>query len=163
MNEFDWCEKQGRELFEQVLKAAKIDNYEFSTDTFAIWDAKYNTEKVENIIEIKVRNCSYKTYPDWILELKKYNALKAMAVEQQKNTTKNVGAFYLNFFNDGYFCFWSLKNVDTSTVKSKSCKATTVNSGNYVSKEIIPLKVSDSLMFGRITEDNQVIKLQYEG
>jgi len=156
MNEFDWCEQKGRELFETVLKAAKISNYEFSNDKHSIWDAKYSTDSVENIVEIKVRKQDYTAYPDWILELKKYKALKALATEQQKNTTKKVSAYYVNFFNDGYFCIWAINNVDETTVQSKSCKATTAANKGYISKEILPLKVNDSILFGQI-KDNKVI------
>lgn len=158
MNEFDWCELKGRELFEMVLKATSgVTSYEFSTDKYAAWDAKYITENVENIVEIKVRNQYYTAYPDWILELKKYKALKALANEQQKNTTKKVSAYYVNFFKDGYFCIWAINNVDVETAQSKSCKATTVSENGYILKEILPLKVSDSILFAQLV-NNKVIK-----
>lgn len=161
MNKFNWCEKAGRELFEKVLNAANITNYEFSADNYAIWDAKYSTDKVDNIVEIKVRNQNWNTYPDWILEQKKYNALVAMTEVNQKETEKEVNALYINFFNDGYFCIWSIKNVDVSTAINKDCKAKTAVNSDYISKSIIPLKVKDAVMFGQLV-NNQVIKLVYE-
>lgn len=157
MTEYDWAELKGRELFETVLKAGKIENYEFSTDKHSIWDAKYSTDSVENIVEIKVRKQDYTAYPDWILELKKYKALKALATEQQMNTTKKVSALYVNFFNDGYFCIWSMNNVDVTTVQSKNCKANTAEFSQYIIKEILPLKLNDSILFGQI-KDNKVTK-----
>lgn len=162
MNEFDWCENAGRELFLKVLAAGEATNIEFSTEPYSIWDAKYTTRNVLNIVEIKVRKQNYNTYPDWILELKKYNALKAEVVEQQKTTDKKVGAIYINFFNDGYFCIWGINKIDATTVIQKSCKATTAINGNYyIDKSIIPLKIKDSVMFGQIV-NNQVKKLPYE-
>lgn len=161
MDEFDWCEKKGRELLEKVLQAGNIKNWWFSEDKHAIWDAIYTTDKVENIVEIKVRKQDYKTYPDWILELKKYNSLKEMAEERQRETDKKVNAYYVNFFNDGYFCFWSIKDVDASTVIQKSCKAKTAINSGYIDKAILPLKIIDSTLFGQLV-NNQVTILKYE-
>lgn len=162
MNEFDWCEQKGRELLEKVLQAGNIKNWWFSEDQHAIWDLKYTTDKVLNIVEVKVRKKDFTAYPDWILELNKYNALLKEVSEVQLTTDKKVSAIYVNFYNDGYFSFWCLNNIDASTGYSKNCKSHTAINGWYKPKDIIPLKIADSALFGQIDSNNKVIILNYE-
>lgn len=161
MSEFDKKEQVGRELLEKVLIAGKAKKWWFSTDKASIWDAKYITDDVLNIVEIKVRNQNYNTYPDWIIELKKCKALSIEVSREQLTTDKKVSAYYINFFNDGYFAIWCINRIDFSKVEIKWCKATTAIKGKYVEKEIIPLKISDAVLFGQI-QDNKIQVIEYE-
>lgn len=156
MNKFQEKEHIGRWWFEQILKAGKVTDYEFSDDEYSNWDAKYRTSTTEYIVEIKVRDCNYNTYSDWILELSKYNKLQELA--QQKADTKAV---YVNIFNDGYFAIWDLDEVDIDKVRAKSCKINTVNNNGYTKKKIIPLLIKDAKFFGQIVNE-QVTLLNYD-
>ena len=147
MNQFEKSENLGRKLLATVLEAGKVDEYWFSEDQYSFWDAKYKKNDKEYLVEIKVRNASFDQYPDWILEKKKYEALVA----------ENSNAVYVNFFSDGYFAFWHLGTVDSSSAISKGCKATTAAYNGYKNKEVILLDLKDAAIFGKI-ENERVLK-----
>lgn len=148
MNEFEKNEEKGRWYFEQILKAANITDYEFSEDRYSVWDAKYWTKGKEYLVEIKVRNYSYDRYPDWILELKKYNGLLALSGT----------ALYVNFFDDGYFAIWNLKNINPDLAVKKWCSSTTALSGEYIQKEVVHLNLIDAVLFGQIENESVTTK-----
>lgn len=145
IEESEWY---GRNIFEKYLKSSNITDYEFSSDQYSIWDCIYTTDKLQVVVEIKVRNNNSNDYPDWILELKKYNALIDKVNELQPLTDKKVIAVYVNFFNDNFYSIWNLENVDITKVKKLSCKRSTVYNNGYVNKEIIPLLLNDAFKSG---------------
>jgi hypothetical protein len=49
-----------------------------------------------------------------------------------------------------------LNKVNTNNTINKSCKATTVVSGGYTNKQIIPLLIKDAALFGKI--ENEKVK-----
>lgn len=143
----DWEEK-GRKLFEIILKCGKVNDYWFSSDLYSIWDVKYKTDKVLNVVEIKVRNSPYNKYPDWILEEKKYKALLAEADE--------FSALYVNFFSDNYFAIWNLNTINKKSI-IKGCKKTTVDNVGYKNKDVIMLTLDEATLFGKIENESITI------
>ena len=137
-------------MLETVLEAGKIKEYWFSTNQYSSWDCKYSKGGNEYIVEVKVRNNTFNQYPDWILEYKKYQAL----MEQVKESENKLVAIYVNFFSDGYFSFWVLNNINPENAITKTCRATTAAYNGYTDKQIIPLKIEDAALFGRIDGDS---------
>lgn len=153
MNNFQKNEIIGRTKFEKVLQAGKIDNWEFSDDTYSTYDCKYWSGEKEYIVEIKVRNAEHTTYDTWILEEAKYTSLMGLC-------SGNTSALYVNFFNDGYWCIWNLNNISDPITKRKSCKKTTAINTGYTNKTVIELTIESATYFGKL-ENDVVTILQY--
>lgn len=98
----------GREIFKSYCKQQKWCkvNKESKND-YAPWDISYYSGTTQIIGEIKVREYSSDSFPTWILELDKLQALRELQAKQP--STKIT---YINHFPDNITLIWDLTNLD---------------------------------------------------
>lgn len=141
MDNFQQHELKGRKKLESIFKGShKVTNYEFTTGQYDRLDC-FTTGATGALTayEIKDRDINSQTYPNYILELSKLNAL--MEAKEKSGYTP----YYINFFADNTILLWDVSKIDiTNRVIKKWCTATTAeNYGNRIQKDVILLQPSE--------------------
>jgi hypothetical protein len=123
-----------------------IKAYEF-TEGRICYDTIIHLENGNTILgEIKVRNCEFETYPDYILEVMKFKSL----CKRMKDNNYNL-LYYINFFNNEKeelkdFVVFNLSarikewQVTLPTIQHKWMNEVTFKSNHKVQKEVLMLK-----------------------
>lgn len=133
-------ENKGRNKLENDFKNAECEMiYEFtdvenSVDCFAT-----AATGVKYAIEIKDRDISIKKYDTYLLEMRKYDAL--MTAYRESGYTP----LYRCYFQDGVLT-WDVSKIDIENrVEEMKCTRTTVDYGQKVVKQIIRLKMEETI------------------
>lgn len=142
-NPFEEKEYIGREslkdlisLFPEKFKNVDMkytEDYYCSYDAFFFdYDENYSIKK-RTFVEIKCRD---QVYPDYILETKKYNAIKKIAEKELYLKPEEYRIIYINFTPKGTY-FWNISDMSSQRPhKGHYNRATAKSKTNKVDKMV---------------------------
>ena len=138
MDKFEQAEQSGRELFKSILDQCQITDYKESEEKYDTLDLYCNYKGNKVGIEIKKRDTQFESYPTYLMELYKYNALV-----ERINKGELGSIFYANFFGNDVVYIFSLKQISEGIKQGKVQITTTYANrttsvfGGKVEKQIL--------------------------
>lgn len=161
LNDFEKREFLGRKaLLELQDKYPNILKYkiEFTTDTYATYDAFYHIIDIEThsikkrvLIEIKIRD---RSFPEYILETKKLNSLKKIRTDLGFNENE-MSILYINFCPNETI-IWNIDKINNNIIVSEYNKATSTSRTNKINKSVIMLLPSEGKQLDYILDEKKI-------
>lgn len=140
MDKFDQAEQSGRELFKSILDQCQITDYNEATEKYDTLDLYCSLKEHRAGIEIKKRDKQFESYPTYLMEVYKYNALI-----ERLNKGEFTSVYYANFFGDDTVYIFSLRVIARAIKEGKvqftttyANRTTSIYSGK-IEKEILLL------------------------
>lgn len=139
----DHIDYGSKKLFkEKFLDRFGIDEYYFPDNEFSRYDLAFKTKRLKSgeqimcLVELKVRRCDSTTYPDTLLEKKKFDIMNELA--KQVTVKKGIKCipFYCAMFNDCYYLF-RLDNIKYNVNIISCARTTDFNDKRRRAKEVI--------------------------
>jgi hypothetical protein len=138
MSDYQKAEEKGRAKFlKWAQKKQEIQVLELSNDPSSSWDAKIISGNTYFVVEIKDRDCKIDTYPDFLLEKKKYDNLKL--------TFPDKKILYFNTFSDDNILMWDITEIKNKVHIKYFYKSTMEKHLGKEKKQVYYLHCNNSL------------------
>lgn len=131
MTKFQKCEQEGRDKFSEFCILHGWDTVIFSDDEWDPADVDVTHGDKDYIVEIKDRRLSKDRWPSSLMEEGKRVALLRQVEEWGLDR-----AFYICFYDDGYYRMWDVADAAAQPLEVRSCPETTCGRKRYVKKDV---------------------------
>lgn len=138
-------EEKGRNLFKiHFTGNTYIQFIAEAKQRYTPWDVAIISGNTKMLVEIKYRNASSTTYPDWILEGNKIDEMHSSL-----SGKTDIKLIYCNIFEDNKIALWDITNIEAS-LESKECTAKQYGPKYKKNKQVHKLKLNQTFLFETI-------------